>query len=248
MKAEDLTGRNFGRWTVIKRDFSKGNKNAYWICQCSCDNKTIKSVIRTSLINGKSTSCGCYKNEISSKRLKEYNNTNRKNIIGKKYGLLTVIELTENRTSNGQVLYKCRCDCGNYHYATSGNLNNGNVQSCGCSNSITASKIKNILQENNVEFKTEYTFKDLFSPDGKIKIRFDFAIFKNGKLSHLIEYDGETHYRFSNSGWNTEEHYQKLKRNDEIKNKYCNDNNIKLIRISYLEKNNINIKMLMGDD
>ena len=38
------------------------------------------------------------------------------------------------------------------------------------------------------------------------------------------------------------------KRNDAIKNKYCNDNNIKLIRISYLEKNNINIKMLMGDD
>lgn len=30
-KLLDLTGQHFGRWTVLKRDFSKKG-TAYWIC------------------------------------------------------------------------------------------------------------------------------------------------------------------------------------------------------------------------
>ena len=46
----------FGRWTVIS--FSHvDTKNSYWLCRCSCGNKKI--VIRCSLIQGTSKSCGC---------------------------------------------------------------------------------------------------------------------------------------------------------------------------------------------
>lgn len=245
MKAIDETGNQYGRWTVLYQDTEKSGKNTYWFCQCSCENKTIKSVMGYNLRAGLSKSCGCLKKEINAKRFKEYNDINRINIIGNKYGLLTVVELTEKRNSQGQVLYKCLCDCGNYHYVTSTNLKNGNVQSCGCSNSIINSKIKKILQENNIDFKTEYTFPDLVSDKNNIRLRFDFAIFKNHILSHLIEYDGETHFRYTDSGWNTKERFLQNQKNDQKKNEYCKNHNIKLLRISYLEKDKININKLM---
>ncbi|MCB2320474.1 hypothetical protein LGK98_06505 [Clostridium tagluense] len=50
-----------------------------------------------------------------------------------------------------------------------------------------------------------------------------------------IEYDGEMHYKETTLG-------NKLKQqqlHDKIKNNYCKDNNINLIRIPYWEKNNI---------
>ncbi len=38
--------------------------------------------------------------------------------------------------------------------------------------------INNILEEKNIEFKTQYTFNDLRSDTGTV-LRFDFAIFNN---------------------------------------------------------------------
>lgn len=59
---EDLTGKQFGRLTVIsihKREYSK---ETYWKCLCSCGNKKIVSA--RSLRSNKTTSCGCYHKEI----------------------------------------------------------------------------------------------------------------------------------------------------------------------------------------
>ena len=79
-------------------------------------------------------------------------------------------------------------------------LKNGSSLSCGCLRSSYGEiLIKNILINNQIDFKKEYSFNDLLS-EKNIPLRFDFAIFKDGKLSHLIEYDGEQH--FSNKGDN----------------------------------------------
>lgn len=43
-KKIDLTGQQFGRWTVIEEDVSQSGKGARWICQCSCPLHTIKSI------------------------------------------------------------------------------------------------------------------------------------------------------------------------------------------------------------
>lgn len=61
----DLTGKRFGRWTVIKK--AERTTSQLWLCQCDCG--TIKKVQHTSLVNGASTSCGCYHSEEVSKRL-----------------------------------------------------------------------------------------------------------------------------------------------------------------------------------
>lgn len=59
-KFEDLTGQKFGLLTVLRRS-EKKSKPSKWICQCSCENKTIVEVSRTNLIKGKTKSCGCLK-------------------------------------------------------------------------------------------------------------------------------------------------------------------------------------------
>ena len=66
-KIEDLTGKKFGRWTVIKRVENNKNGDSMWLCQCSCDKHTLRVVRGGSLRQGKSTSCGCIAIE---KRLK----------------------------------------------------------------------------------------------------------------------------------------------------------------------------------
>lgn len=57
MRLIDLTGKTFGRLTVLKRDASGGGKRVRWICLCSCGNE--KSIIGSSLLIGDTGSCGC---------------------------------------------------------------------------------------------------------------------------------------------------------------------------------------------
>lgn len=112
------------------------------------------------------------------------------------------------------------------------------TKSCGCIKSIGEELIANILNENNICFKKEYSFNDLIY---KNKLRFDFAIFKeDGTLSHLVEFDGIQH--FEQTGW---EDLQTIQFRDNLKNQYCLDNNIKLIRLNDI--NNITLSTIMGE-
>lgn len=56
----DLTGKKFGRWTVLQFSHSK-NKIRYWLCECECG--TVRPVRQLSLTSGRSKSCGCYHRE-----------------------------------------------------------------------------------------------------------------------------------------------------------------------------------------
>lgn len=66
-KFEDLTGRQFGRLTVLKRceDYisPSGYKTPQWLCQCNCENKTIIKVTSKRLKKGTTQSCGCLAKE-----------------------------------------------------------------------------------------------------------------------------------------------------------------------------------------
>lgn len=53
-------------------------------------------------------------------------------ITGQTFGLLTAIQSTKKRTSNGHVLWLCQCRCGEKAYIVGTSLRNGSVQSCGC--------------------------------------------------------------------------------------------------------------------
>ena len=63
-KLEDLTGKRFGRWTVISKADSTSDWRTRWNCICDCGTKAV--VQGGNLRNGKSVSCGCYKKEVTS--------------------------------------------------------------------------------------------------------------------------------------------------------------------------------------
>jgi hypothetical protein len=53
-------------------------------------------------------------------------------LIGRRFERLTVLLETPKRTSNGHVVYECRCDCNTHVFVGSSFLLNGNTRSCGC--------------------------------------------------------------------------------------------------------------------
>lgn len=58
---------------------------------------------------------------------------------GHKYNMLTPIEPTGEKKW-GKIIWKCRCDCGNYAEYTTSAIRSGHVVSCGCSRTKTWQK------------------------------------------------------------------------------------------------------------
>jgi hypothetical protein len=54
------------------------------------------------------------------------------NLLGGKFGRLTVIEKTDRRGSSGAVFWKCLCECGKTKDISSSCLRTGQTKSCGC--------------------------------------------------------------------------------------------------------------------
>ena len=64
MEVIDLTGKKFGRWTVIKRELPNTKDAATrWFCKCGCGIEKI--VLGYGLRSGDSKSCGCLRKELS---------------------------------------------------------------------------------------------------------------------------------------------------------------------------------------
>ena len=219
----DLTGKRYGRLTVLEKDTSiKKGQKIRWICQCDCG--TIKSVQGANLRSNLTKSCGClHKDKISL------------DLVGQKFGRLTVIEKTNERTQDRGIIWKCQCECGQISFVSTNNLKQDITKSCGClKQSHGELMVEQYLIEKNIQYKKEYCFSDLLSKKGG-HLRFDFAIFNNNELIYLIEFDGSTHNLEHLNGWLTKEKVLLQQENDEIKNTYCQHNNLNLIRINSLK-------------
>lgn len=58
MNKFDITGKTYGYLTVIERHgLDNSRRNSTWLCKCKCGNYSI--VTRSSLVSGKTVSCGC---------------------------------------------------------------------------------------------------------------------------------------------------------------------------------------------
>jgi len=215
----DLTGKQFTYLTPLY--YIKGGK---WHCKCKCGKEI--DVDTRNLNSGHTKSCGCLNKE-------------SKNVIDMINFENNDIKVLERAGSDNQqiALWKCVCKhCGNIFITRGSTIRNGNTCSCGCVHSANEQNIIKILQDNNIEFATQYTFPDLLGINGG-HLRFDFAIFNNGQLSHLIEYNGQQHYQQAEGAWGN--NYNDLVNNDQRKIKYCKEHNIELRIIRYDQDYNI---------
>lgn len=88
--------------------------------------------------------------------------------------------------------------------------------------------VARILDELGVKYTREFRFEDCRD---KGTLPFDFFIEEHNKI---IEFDGQGHFEPIYG----EERFVLTKRHDKIKNKYCEDNNIGLLRIPFWESEN----------
>ena len=140
----------------------------------------------------------------------------------------------------GKALIKHK-KCGNIYSVDCGSLLR--KRTCPfCSKSKGETIIKNYLESLGLDFRMEYSFNNLRNKDGTKKLRFDFAIFKEGN-TYLIEFDGSQH--FSPKFRSSSEQYEYLKSRDLKKSMYCLYYEIPLLRIKFSRMSDYNkVKLL----
>lgn len=230
----DITNQRFGRLIALYPHGQVENGTTLWHCRCDCGKE--KDIRVTSLLNGDTQSCGCLRTDLKALDL-----TNQK------FSHLTAKQRLTNKDSWGNFYWLCSCDCGREVEVLATSLVSGNTQTCGlCMNmSLQEEKIANILKDLNIDFIQEKTFEDCINPDTKRKLRFDFYL---PTLNLLIEYDGEQHFHYREEAFlqYTKKDFLDTQKRDKIKNQYCIEKNIRLIRIPYTEKNRISKEYLIN--
>lgn len=110
------------------------------------------------------------------------------------------------------------------------------IRNYGCLRCSRASQSAGVSVVSSVLDDLGLTYKREVKLDGCVYIKplsFDFAIYDKDELLFLIEYDGEQHFRSTNR-YGGQDKLNKVQARDKAKDDYCNDNNIKLLRINYL--------------
>lgn len=128
-RIKDLTGKRFGRLVAIEFVHIK-NHEAYWLCDCDCGKRV--TVSGHSLRRGATKSCGCYSSDVHAAAASK---TFRKDMVGKKFGQLTVLRYSHTHIFNelcSEAKWICLCDCGNETIVFGSHLRKGATRSCGC--------------------------------------------------------------------------------------------------------------------
>jgi hypothetical protein len=100
--------------------------------------------------------------------------------------------------------------------------------------------ISNFLEKISIDYEIQKKFDDCKLKD---PLRFDFYL---PKYNICIEYNGEQHYKaFDFFGGEKTLEYNQLR--DDIKLKYCSENNIKLVLIKYDENIEEKLNFLLKD-
>ncbi|KFN88913.1 MULTISPECIES: AP2 domain-containing protein [Streptococcus] len=120
VKKVDLTGRRFGRLTVLG-DVGKRNPRKAILWQCRCDCGKIAFARGDHLKNGKIKSCGCLNKDKKQGRFKDLSNYENDNF--------KVLKKVESKNQRAMWLCKCK-HCGNTIELHSNNINK--YHSCGC--------------------------------------------------------------------------------------------------------------------
>jgi very-short-patch-repair endonuclease len=94
--------------------------------------------------------------------------------------------------------------------------------------------VEKYLKDNNIEYLKEKRFKDCLKHK---PLPFDFYL---PEYNLVIEVDGSHHFHvinFHKTEQRNEEKFEERKENDEIKNKYCKESGMNLLRIPYCTMN-----------
>lgn len=172
---QNLAGRRYGKLTVLEYD----REMRKWKCLCDCGNTTYKA---TGHLNAGAVSCGCGWRQPSVR-------------AGEKYGRLTAIRPTEQRSAKS-VVWECLCDCGNTVNVRSTMLSSGHTSSCGCvkrelDGEKDFRKILTYTDDTCIEFARRIgKARSNTSPDTGVR----GVVLKNGKYMAHIKFRKRRYY------------------------------------------------------
>lgn len=243
---KDMTGMKIGDLVVIEKDTTTqrgSGKSAKWICECTlCGNR--KSIRGSELRSGKVVDCGCQKRKrLSDAKLID--------ISGKVFGYLTVLgrDLSVGYKSGQHARWLCRCElCGRTESVTSKMLLKYGKDRCRpcCGMTLGEKRIMEILDENNISYIHDKPYSDCKNPDTGAVLRFDFRITNNSECDYIIEFDGEQHFKDVNM-WGSSDTLKDRLWRDTVKNTWCAERGIPIIRIPYTRLKKLCIEDLLLD-
>ncbi|MBC5688233.1 hypothetical protein H8S37_04725 [Mediterraneibacter sp. NSJ-55] len=209
-------------------DYKNQNTSNLKVLCGSCGSEFLTSL--SSIKNGDGACLKCANKKTSEKQKLSSEEVKRRIDAVNNNKLLNPKDYRDNHTPNLKI--KCG-DCGEIYVTTLANYEyNQKIRCDKCSQriSVPERKVMELLNFYSINYKYNYRFSDC---KGKNRaLPFDFWI---EDLNTIIETDGRHHYH---SVWG-EEHFQRTKLYDGIKDKYCKNKNIQLIRIPYWEFDNI---------
>ena len=105
--------------------------------------------------------------------------------------------------------------------------------------------VTKILTENNVPYRVEVTFPDLYGTEHINLLRYDFSVLNNdGSIKCLIECQGEQHFKPVDE-FGGKAQFEIQKKNDDLKRIYANDHGIPLYEIPYKSKKYDNVELFL---
>ena len=118
-------GKKYGHLTIVEiPGYSQPGDGIVCRAICDCPDHTEVIVPIKRIVYGRKISCGC---------------SNCVDLLGQRFGRLIVIAKTDARY-NRQVVWQCKCDCGNVAVVASDSLRRGMTRSCGCLGDETRQK------------------------------------------------------------------------------------------------------------
>lgn len=169
----------------------------------------------------------CYNLETSKRQIIPF--SERKTLV-ESFGFEILID--ESEYINGSIKILLKCPNGHKFNMRMHDFQQGN-RCPYCNNSKGEEKIKNFLESQCIEYIKEKRFDEC---RGKSKpLPFDFYL---PDYNCCIEYDGKQHFHLNSYSFTLLDLMDR-KYLDNKKTKYCQDNNIEIIRIPYWDFDNI---------
>lgn len=175
---ENLVGQRFTKLVAIAKMYKHGDVG--YLCKCDCGNETWFRAYE--LRRGIVKSCGCLKHDISN------------DLTGRRFGKLIVVGNPKRDKESHNVIWECRCDCGNTAFIPANQLLKGNNKSCGCLSTGQSGSLIELEIKDYIEQISHKSFsRDRSVLDGK-----EIDIY-NDELKVGIEYNGSIYHASSGS-------------------------------------------------
>lgn len=201
-----------------------------WVCQCDCGNRCVRQA-SFFCQNKPKASCGCQAAaEEAEQRLH--------NMEGMVIGHIHVLKLIGKR-DDGRIWYRVRYDDENH---TTIDLRQDNIRNPRYQTPPYSTKsmgehfIEEALRSLHKQYYAQFSFDSLINPATHKKLVCDFYL-PNDNV--VIEFDGKQHYQEWHQ-WGGERRLLESMYYDVIKNKWCLEHNMCLIRIPYCYRDQIN--------